>query len=65
MEHSFTKNIKEILKNIFADKSEAIFEKSLLLQYINLKTKSANKGSKSRANFANLYAIYVIIDILE
>ncbi|GHU27964.1 hypothetical protein FACS1894164_20270 [Spirochaetia bacterium] len=26
------------------------------------KTKSANKGSKSRGSFANLYAIYVILE---
>ena len=39
-----------------------IYEKSLLIQYINEKTKSASKGSKSRSSFANLYAIYVIIE---
>ncbi len=33
-----------------------------MLQYINIKTKSANRGSKARGSFANLYAIYVIIE---
>jgi hypothetical protein len=33
-----------------------------LLEYINIKTRSANKGSKSRGSFANLYAIYVLLE---
>lgn len=61
-EHSFTPYIKEILNKAFKDKSEDIYEKSLLLQYLNLKTKSANRGSKSRSSFANLYAIYVVVE---
>lgn len=62
MEHEFTKTIKRILKKNFAELSETIFSKSELIQYINIKTKSANKGSKSRGSFANLYAIYVLIE---
>ncbi len=62
MEHEFTKTIKSILEKNFPKSSEAIFSKSELLQYINLKTKSANKGSKSRGSFANLYAIYVLVE---
>lgn len=61
-EHSFTPCIKEILNKEFKDKSEDIYEKSLLLQYINIKTKSAHKGSKARSSFANLYAIYVVVE---
>ncbi|MCU0327138.1 MAG: hypothetical protein MUF45_18210 [Spirosomaceae bacterium] len=33
-----------------------------MIQYLNFKTRSANRGSKSRSSFANLYAIYVIIE---
>ena len=62
MEHTFTAAIKQILKNHFGNQSEDIFEKSLLLQYLNLKTKSASKGAKARASFANLYAIYVVLE---
>lgn len=62
MEHIFTHRIKEILQNSFGKDSEDIFDKSQLLQYINEKTRSAEKGSKSRSSFANLYAIYVIIE---
>ena len=32
------------------------------LQYINIKAKAANRGSKSRSSFANHYAIYVLIE---
>ena len=62
MEHIFTANIKAILERSFGKNAEDIYEKSLLIQYINEKTRSANKGSKSRSSFANLYAIYVIIE---
>ncbi|MDR0799190.1 MAG: restriction endonuclease [Dysgonamonadaceae bacterium] len=62
MEHSFTENIKQILKQEFGKNAETVFEKSLLIQYLNEKTRSANRGSKARGSFANLYAIYVIIE---
>jgi len=62
MEHEFTKKIKEILKENFKNYSEQIYGKSLILQYLNLKTKSATKGSKARGSFANLYAIYVLVE---
>ena len=62
MEHSFTVEIKKILKDDFKKLSEEIFKYSELLQYLNFKTASANKGSKSRGSFGNLYAIYVITE---
>lgn len=62
MEHDFTPAIKEILTKHFGDKAEDLFEKSPLLQYINLKTVSATRGSKARSSFANLYAIYVLVE---
>ena len=62
MEHDFTPTIKEILKRHFKTQSEDLFEKSPLLQYINLKTISATRGSKARSSFANLYAIYVLVE---
>ena len=61
-EHLFTSNIKNVLQKNFAKNSFEIFEKSSLIQYVNEKTRSANKGSKSRSSFANLYAIYVIVE---
>ncbi|MDR1291661.1 MAG: hypothetical protein LBK06_10720 [Planctomycetaceae bacterium] len=62
MEHTFTNNIKQILKQEFRTNANLIFDNSLLIQYLNEKTRSANRGSKARSSFANLYAIYVIID---
>jgi len=62
MEHIFTSKIKEILSSSFGESADDIFDKSQLIQYINEKTRSAGKGSKSRSSFANLYAIYVIIE---
>lgn len=62
MEHLFTTNIRQILHNKFSDVDNEIFEKSLLIQYINIKTRSAQRGSKSRSSFANIYSIYVLIE---
>ncbi|WP_253255913.1 hypothetical protein VT569_11740 [Flavobacterium psychrophilum] len=62
MEHIFTANIKEILQRNFDKNADDIFDKSQLIQYINEKTRSAGRGSKARGSFANLYAIYVIIE---
>jgi hypothetical protein len=62
MRHFFTDKIDEILKKYFGDDFEQIFKNSEILQYINIKSKSANRGSKSRGSFGNLYAIYVLIE---
>lgn len=62
LEHAFTTEIRKILKEKFNDKNTAIFNNSELLQYINLKTRAANRGSKSRGSFANHYAIYVLVE---
>lgn len=62
LEHGFTARIKEILSNEFGEKSELIINASDLLQYLNIKTKSASSGSKSRGSFGNLYAIYVTVE---
>lgn len=62
MEHDFTPVIKGILTRHFKDTADDLFDKSSLLQYINLKTVSATRGSKARSSFANLYAIYVLVE---
>lgn len=61
-EHSFTSAIRKVLTTFFGDNAEAVLESSLLIQYLNEKTKSANKGSKARGSFANLYSIYVVVE---
>jgi hypothetical protein len=62
MEHTFTNNIKTILTNHFGEDGKEIFEQNQLIQYLNAKTRSADKGSKSRGSFANLYAIYTLVE---
>ncbi len=62
MEHPFTSHIKMILANRFGEQGAVIFEQNQLIQYLHFKTRSANRGSKSRSSFANLYAIYVLTE---
>jgi len=50
------------VKEDFGDNYQDIFDKSFILQYLNIKTKSADSGSKARGSFANIYAIYVLIE---
>lgn len=62
-DHEFTSDILAILDGEFGDGAgRAVLQASPLLQYINIKTRSANKGSKARGSFANLYAIYVLAE---
>jgi hypothetical protein len=51
VEQVFTETIKEVLKKHFGEQFEEIFENSQLIQYLNQKTKSANRGA--RASLAN------------
>ena len=62
VEHDFTPQIVRILEDAFPNESESIFETSELIQYLNIKTSSASRGSTSRASFGNHYAIYVLIE---
>ena len=62
MEHAFTATIMELLAAAFGKKAALVFESSPLLQYLNIKTKSASRGSKSRGAFANHYAVYVLVE---
>ena len=59
--HNFTKTIVRILNSHHPGKGDLILDCSELLQYINIKTKAADRGSKSRAAFANHYAVYVLV----
>lgn len=62
MEHTFTANIKSILDSKFGENADEIFKNSNLIQYINEKTRSANKGSKARSSFNSLYSIYTLVE---
>jgi hypothetical protein len=60
--HNFTDTIISILDGVFEGYGEQILEESEIIRYLNIKTKAANRGSKSRAGFANHYAIYVLVE---
>jgi hypothetical protein len=60
--HLFTTKILEILEKHFTEYAIDVFKASPLLGYLNIKTKSANSGSKARGAFANHYALYVVIE---
>jgi alpha-ketoglutarate-dependent taurine dioxygenase len=63
MHHAFTDRIIHILKEHFGeDLAQIVFDSSPLLQYLNEKTRSANRGSKARGAFANHYALYVLVE---
>jgi len=62
VQHEFTSKIVEILNSHFPNQGVTVLNSSELLQYLNIKTKAANRGSKSRAGFANHYTIYVLVE---
>lgn len=61
-EHGFTPIIRGILEKHFDEDAEGIFQRSPLLRYLNIKTVSADRGSKARGSFGNIYAIYVLVE---
>ena len=61
-EDEFTEVIRQILREQFPEAHEDILQQSPILQYLNYKTISASRGSKARASFGNLYAIYVLVE---
>ena len=62
MKHPFTQNILEILERRFGQLGTQVFDGSFIIQYLNEKTRSANRGSKARGAFANHYALYVLVE---
>lgn len=62
LKHGFTNTIIEILDKYSDGNGEGLLSTSEILQYLNIKTKAANQNSKSRAGFANHYAIYVLVE---
>ena len=62
MDNTFESYIKKYLDERYGERSEELYSLSYILQYLVNKTKSANRGAKARGSFANLYAIYVIVE---
>lgn len=61
-QHSFTSTIKSVLEKYFGKNADDILNSSYLVQYLNEKTKAANRGSKARNSFGNIYSIYVLVE---
>ncbi len=62
IKHAFTKTIIDLVSDETGLSGEKVLESSSLLQYLNIKTKAAERGSKSRASIANHYALYVLVE---
>lgn len=62
MEKIFASEIENIIKEEYGESNLKPLLNLPIIQYLVKKTKSANKGSKSRGSFANLYAIYVLLE---
>ena len=62
MDHEFTENIIAVLYGHFGKDADEILARSDLIQYLNYKTRSASRDSKARGSFANIYAIYVLVE---
>jgi hypothetical protein len=62
VEHEFTSQIRQVLTLAFGEAAQDVFDKSPLLQYLNIKTRSATRGAKARGSFANIYAVYVLAE---
>lgn len=62
MDNTFEAYIMQYLADKYGERSEELYSLSYILQYLVNKTKSANRGAKARGSFANLYAIYVIVE---
>lgn len=53
--------VVEIMNEEYNIEGESVFQNSLLIQYLNSKMNAVNRNSKSRRNFANIYAIYSLL----
>lgn len=55
--------IHDTLLRLFSnDSAEQVLKKNFIVQYLAKKTASVSKSSKSRSSFANIYAIYVLLE---
>lgn len=62
LRHPFTDVIASILSEYFGANATHIFNASYLIQYLNEKTRSANRGSKARGSFGSIFALYVLVE---
>lgn len=51
-----------VYKHYDTSVADKILDNAYILQYLDNKTKSVDRSSKSRGSFANIYAIYVLVE---
>lgn len=62
MENLHKNFVLEVLDSHYKPEiAKKVFATSFLIQYLDKKTRSVDRSSKSRASFANIYAIYILI----
>lgn len=61
IKHKVEEYIKEILSDYYGNNWQTIYNKSELIQYLNLKSGAIHGDSNSRRSLANWYAIYAIL----
>lgn len=54
--------LDELIAQFDEETAAELMDRSDLIKYLEKKTRSADKGSKARGSFANLYAIYVLVE---
>jgi hypothetical protein len=57
--------VEEILKDEYPIDFQAVYDESLMLQYLDKKMKAVHGNSKTRRSLANIYAIYSILHFYE
>ena len=62
LEHDFTHVIRRLIETTPGVDADALLQASELLQYLNIKTRAASRGSKARPSLGNIYALYVLVE---
>ena len=57
--------VEEILKEDFSTDFQYVYDKSMLLQYLDKKMKAVHGNSKARRSLASIYAIYSILHFYQ
>ena len=57
--------VEEILKEDFSTDFQCVYDKSMLLQYLDKKMKAVHGNSKARRSLASIYAIYSILHFYQ
>ncbi len=60
--HGFTGRFISAVQRTLNVNAENTIQNSLLLRYLHDKMKAAERGSKSRKSFGNIYAIFVVVE---